>query len=306
MMETIDEDRSLNPASSILIFFASVFLGFAVIGPAIGFFVAIAFYEGNFMELVEEITSGQTSESIRIPYLIMQGCASAIGLIVIPMMAYRFIVKKQINKLVNSSPMLVFGLTAACVVAFVFPNSVIIEWNAGLDFSGPFWTWAKEKEALATKFTKFLLDFESSGGFPVLFILIAVIPAIGEEFCFRGWLQPAIQKATGNAHVAIWISAFMFSAIHVQFFSFVPRMLLGAMFGYLMLWTNNLWIPIFAHFINNGFMVVMMFLYQKKISGLDVESTDSMSMMYVTPFTILFVFLMMYLKKISQPSEEST
>lgn len=304
-METIDGDRSLNPASSILIFFATVFLGFAVIAPAIGFFIAIPFYQGNLMELIEDITSGQTNESIRIPYLIMQGCASAIGLIAIPMMAYRFIVKKQIHKLGNTSPLLVFGLTAACMVAFMFPNSVIIEWNAGLDFSGSFWTWAREKEALAANFTKFLIDFESSGGFPVLFILIAVIPAIGEEFCFRGWLQPAMHKATGNAHVAIWISAFLFSAFHVQFFGFVPRMLLGAIFGYLMLWTNNLWIPIFAHFINNGFMVVMMFLYQKKISGFDVESTDSMSVMYVAPFTALFIFLIMYLKKITQPREHT-
>jgi hypothetical protein len=82
-------------------------------------------------------------------------------------------------------------------------------------------------------------------------------------------------KGTKNIHVAIWISAFFFSAIHVQFFGFVPRMLLGALFGYLYYWSGNLWVPMFAHFVNNGFAVCMIYLYQKKIVDTNLDSPEA-------------------------------
>jgi membrane protease YdiL (CAAX protease family) len=129
------------------------------------------------------------------------------------------------------------------------------------------------------------------------FIIIAVLPAIGEEFTFRGWLQPAFEKATGNPHIAIWVSAFLFSAFHFQFFGFVPRLLLGAMFGYMMYWSGNLWVPIVAHFVNNGFSVVMMYLHQLKLVDFDAESSEALPLIYVIPFAILFGFLMFFLKK---------
>jgi len=304
-MEKISEERSLHPVSSILLFIVTLFLGFVVIGPLIGFFLALPFYDGDFLTLAEEITSGQTSEAIRVPFLVMQASAAGIGLIVIPMLVYKVILKERIGKLVRTTPIIAFGLTAAAVITFMFPNSIIIEWNAELDFSGPFWSWAREREELAETFTRFLTTFHSPGEFVILFFIIAILPAIGEEFCFRGWLQPALQKATGNAHVAIWISAFLFSAIHFQFFGFVPRMLLGAMFGYMMYWSNSLWVPVVAHFTNNGFMVIFMYLHQLKIVEFDAESTEALPLVYVIPIAILFIFLMMFLKNILQQREKT-
>ena len=302
MMENLIEERS-HPLLSILLFVATVFLGFVVIGPIIGFFIALPFYPGNFMTLAEELTSGQTSEAIRVPFMVLQGCATGIGLIAIPMMSYQFISKMRVSRLFTASSLLVFALTALSVIAFMFPNSVVIEWNAELSFSGSFWSWAREKEALAEKFTKFLTNFQSLGGFATVFFIIAVLPAIGEEFTFRGWLQPAMQKATGNPHIAIWVTAFIWSAFHFQFFGFVPRMLLGAMFGYMMYWSNNLWVPIVAHFVNNGFSVILLYLHQLKLVQFDAESTEALPLTYVIPFAILFVVLMVWLRKIIQPHE---
>ena len=85
-------------------------------------------------------------------------------------------------------------------------------------------------------------------------VMIGVIPAIGEEFLFRGALQKIFSEWTKNKHLGIWISAILFSAMHLQFYGFIPRMLLGALFGYTLLWTGSLWIPIFGHFVNNGTM----------------------------------------------------
>lgn len=77
---------------------------------------------------------------------------------------------------------------------------------------------------------------------------------------------------TGNSHGAIWITAALFSALHLQFFGFIPRMLLGALFGYLLEWSGTLWLPIIAHFINNAAGVIVFFVTGE---GLEADKTDT-------------------------------
>jgi membrane protease YdiL (CAAX protease family) len=88
---------------------------------------------------------------------------------------------------------------------------------------------------------------------------------------FRGLLQRLIREWLGNVHVAVFISAFLFSALHMQFFGFLPRMMLGIMFGYLFVWTGSLWVPVFAHFVNNGSAVVVSYLGQRGVPGGNYE-----------------------------------
>jgi uncharacterized protein len=304
-MEPVNEEPPIHPGVSVLIFVATVFLGFAVIGLFAGFFLALPFYPGDFDALQREFLSGSTSQAIRIPHSIMQASVTGIGLIVIPLLAYRYMVKMKVTKLLRRDSWLTYALVVCAVMAFLFPNSIIIEWNANWDFSGTFWDWARATEAKGAQLTAFLTTFQSPGEFVGGFIIIAVLAAVGEEFTFRGWLQPAIQKWTGNPHVAIWLSAIAFSAFHFQFFGFVPRMLLGALFGYFMYWSNNLWLPILAHFVNNGLMVVLSYLNQLKIVEVDVDDTDALPLTFVVPSAILFIVLMAYLKKITQPREET-
>jgi hypothetical protein len=86
--------------------------------------------------------------------------------------------------------------------------------------------------------------------------MIAVLPALGEEFLFRGVLQKLLTEWTKNKHLGIWIAAFAFSFVHFQFYGFLPRFLLGAYFGYLLAWSSSIWVPITGHFINNGVAVL--------------------------------------------------
>jgi len=109
---------------------------------------------------------------------------------------------------------------------------------------------------------------------PALFFnifLIAIIPAIGEELFFRGAIQGVLQRKL-NVKLAIWITAVVFSAIHMQFYGFVPRMLLGAFLGYLLVWSGNLWLSIVAHFINNVLAVIFYYL---KNNGYKVPDIDT-------------------------------
>lgn len=80
--------------------------------------------------------------------------------------------------------------------------------------------------------------------------LMAILPGLAEELTFRGLM------VRSSKHWNIWLVAVLFSAIHMQWFGFVPRMLLGALFGYVFVWTGNLWIPILMHITNNTMAVV--------------------------------------------------
>ena len=87
-------------------------------------------------------------------------------------------------------------------------------------------------------------------------LIIGVGAGVAEEILFRGCFQRLLVTGGINHHVAIWCVAFIFSAIHFQFFGFVPRMLLGAYFGYLMYWSKSVWIPAIAHTLNNTMVVI--------------------------------------------------
>ena len=101
--------------------------------------------------------------------------------------------------------------------------------------------------------------------------MIAILPALGEELMFRGVIQRILTNWTKNYHWGIWITAFLFSAMHMQFYGFLPRMALGAMFGYLLVWTGTMWVPILAHFVNNAMGVLGYYFIGKGVISKDVE-----------------------------------
>lgn len=123
--------------------------------------------------------------------------------------------------------------------------------------------WMRKMEDEGAKTTAAILKMKSIGDFLITLFIIAIVPAICEEFLFRGALQRTFLRWIKNPHVAIWISAIIFSTIHFQFYGFFPRLFLGAAFGYIYFWTGSLWYTIFAHFLNNGFAVGMAWYFQK-------------------------------------------
>lgn len=125
-------------------------------------------------------------------------------------------------------------------------------------FMAPIEEWMRTQENLAEQLTTILLSNNSVWGILANLIVIAVTAGITEEFLFRGALQRVIEKWTANPHAIIWSAAILFSAFHLQFYGFLPRMVLGAYFGYLLYWSKSIWIPVFAHFVNNAFAVIGM------------------------------------------------
>jgi uncharacterized protein len=112
--------------------------------------------------------------------------------------------------------------------------------------------WITEKEEYATHLTNTLIISDTFGIMLFNLLMIAIIPAVGEEFIFRGVFQKIFYGLFKSGHVAVWVAAFLFSLMHFQFFGFLPRFILGLVFGYLYLWSGTLWLPVIAHFINNA------------------------------------------------------
>ena len=268
-----------HPVINLIVILLMVGLGFIIVGPIIGFFIALPFYEGGFEKFLETIQRPADNPDIKIPLYIIQGCATVVGLIVAP----AFFMRTQQKSLgdffkrkgIDWVPVLV---TAVLVIIFMAVNSVFIEWNSEFDFpdfANGFESWAREREDTAAELTRFLTNFGSGGELFIALIIIAVLPAIGEEIVFRGLIQNELYRATRNIHISIWFAAFLFSAIHFQFFGFIPRLLLGALFGYLYYWSGNLTLAILAHFVNNAVSVVALYLYQQGKFTFDVESQES-------------------------------
>lgn len=163
------------------------------------------------------------------------------------------------------------------VLAFPF-NGWVYELNQALDLPPSLQgveDWMKTKEADLEDLTKFLTSFASPWQLLIALLVVAAIPAVGEELLFRGVVQNLFRQAFGNPHLAIWLAAAIFSAIHFQFYGFLPRMLLGALFGYLYFWTRDLRVAMFAHFVNNGATLVLVYLYNRKLLDFNVEETES-------------------------------
>jgi membrane protease YdiL (CAAX protease family) len=111
--------------------------------------------------------------------------------------------------------------------------------------------WIKSTEELAEALVQRMIATKGVVAFIINLFVIAVVAGVTEEFLFRGALLHIVRQKIRNHHIAIWIVAILFSAIHLQFYGFVPRMLLGAYLGYLVYRTKNIWAPIFAHFSYN-------------------------------------------------------
>ena len=168
---------------------------------------------------------------------------------------------------------------------------VLPTWLSGVE------EWMKAKEAEAEWLTKQFMSVTTVSGLLVNLLLMAVLPALSEEITFRGVLQRLLSPKnsslnsqlsytssasdrsskgeirTLNSHLSIWLTSIIFSAIHMQFYGFVPRMLMGALFGYMLVWTGSLWVPMLMHFVNNAMAVLLYFIANK--ANWDMDKIDA-------------------------------
>lgn len=161
---------------------------------------------------------------------------------------------------IDSRPRL--GMTALSVITLIVAApalNCIIEWNQSIHLPASMAgveSWLRQMETSAAEATDLMLAGNSLGTLAISILIVGVLAGFSEELFFRGALQRLLMSTPVGTHVAIWLTAFVFSAIHMQFFGFIPRLLLGAYFGYLLWWTGSLWVPVIVHVVNNSIVVL--------------------------------------------------
>ncbi|MFH1936272.1 MAG: CPBP family intramembrane glutamic endopeptidase [Bacteroidota bacterium] len=220
--------------------------------------------------------------------------------IVPPLLAAFFFAWKPFHflKLKDSSRWQIWILATLIMVVSIPVINQLIELNEAMRL--PEWLkgmeqWMQETEEQTLELTEAFLNVNTIGGFLLNLLMIAVLPAIGEELLFRGLLQRLFHDWLGNIHGAIILAGILFGAMHLQFYGVLPRVVLGILFGYLFFWSGSLWIPIFAHFLNNAVAVTVSFLEKNNIIGTSLEEFGSSDSLFLILSSMVVTALALYL-----------
>lgn len=232
----------------------------------------------------------------------IQGC-TAVGLFVVPPLLFAYIAEHDLNwKKISRQEVM---LAVALILLSVPLVQALALWNESLHLPAilqDLELWMRAAEADAMRITEAFLQMDTSADLVLNLLLIAFIPAVGEELLFRGVLQKLLYKWNGRLHLSIWLTAFLFSAMHFQFLGFIPRLLLGGLLGYLFAWSGSVYLPIIAHFTNNAAAVLLAYFTTQSMLSDQSSSFDS----GVVLVSALGCFLLMYfLKQLSVQKEHS-
>lgn len=244
-------------------------------------------------ELLLLITGDSSHPNARLAFLFIQGLGGGLGFLMGGWIFIRFVDRASLGwqQQFSSVKFINILILLPLLYGFVMFNSLFIYWNMHLDFpafmSG-FEQWAMAKEKEMMEITLYLTDFDGIGELLAGILVIGVLAGIGEEYLFRGILQPKLQIYTGSAHAGIWLAAIIFSAIHFQFYGFLPRLMLGALFGYLYYCSGSLIYPIIAHILNNALTVVAVYLNKIGVMEFDIEGGAELNWYYVVLGLVIF------------------
>lgn len=161
-----------------------------------------------------------------------------------------------VDRLPDPRTLILAILTMLCLIPVI---NLTVAWNESLTLPpslAPLEEWMRQAEEAARQQVEILLGGTSAGDLTVSLLIVGVLAGLSEELFFRGALQRLLSSGPLNHHVAIWLTAILFSVFHMQFFGFLPRVLLGAFFGYLLYWSGSIWLPALIHALNNSIVVV--------------------------------------------------
>ena len=198
-----------------------------------------------------------------------------------------------LNKGLSVQQSLIAFLFAVAALPMI---SMLADWNNGIElptFLASVEEMMRQMEEQAKVLTERFLQTSSVGMMVANLFVMALLPAICEEMMFRGWLQRVLGKSV-NYHTAIWVSAVVFSAIHFQFYGFIPRMLIGAALGYLYHYTGSLWASILAHFVNNAAAVVFAFLSYNGYANIDFDLIGTGDTWYLSVASLAVCLALMF------------
>ncbi len=240
------------------------------------FFGTITLFTTLLAGLIAKIFFGQANE---LPELWWVQTIGAVLAFAVPALIMAFLMQKPDEeaflriKKTDGQQLLLAVLIIVSAMPFI---NLITLWNSGLTLPDSLAPLEKLMRELQIKNEEIYETFLSAGtvwGLIANLFCLALVPAVCEELFFRGALQGIFEKKL-NVHISVWLTAVIFSLLHFQVFGFVPRVLLGAALGYMLVFSGSLYLPIAAHFTNNAVIVAGNFMVKKYALG-DEKTLDN-------------------------------
>lgn len=239
--------------------------------------------------------SGMTPVKIRIGMVVQD-----ILMFVVPAMVTAVVITRRPADflMIRKSPSFTDIIIIVLILVVSSPMmNYIIAWNQSLTLPESLKSvqqWMTESEKSVSAMLEMVIGNGSVGGLVISLLLIGVLAGFSEELFFRGTVQRVMETTPINKHIAVWLTAFIFSSIHLQFFGFFPRLLLGAFFGYLAVWSGSIWLPVIAHILNNSFAVTLMWMKERSMDSLDIDTIGQGGpiLMMSIAFTALWILLL--------------
>jgi membrane protease YdiL (CAAX protease family) len=288
--------RHFSPSLKILALIMLMIITFLVF-LAVGVAFSIPFFGRGLLDdiaAVSNYSNPQTVFALKYFQIVNQ-----IGVFIAPAILFVILTDDHFSEYLGFdsgfSKMSIFLGFIVLIVSLPFINW-LVDVNNGMHlpaFLAGIEKWMRESEDSAQKLTNVFLATKTWEGLLVNLFMIGGLAAIGEELVFRGILVRLFREWTGNIHLAVLIPALLFSALHLQFYGFFGRALLGLVLGYLFIWSGSLWVPIVVHFLNNAMAVVLSFLISRGLVQTNLESFGSSKNGYIIAGSFIMMVLFM-------------
>jgi membrane protease YdiL (CAAX protease family) len=282
--------RQISPSLQFLILFG-LLISLILIGAEIGkIIIESSFGAGAFKSV---INSDGSSQQARNALWIFQLISTTLPILLCPVFFSYIIVREPDNYLKTTFEFP--WLLIVIVFLVMILSSPVMEFISNINENLNLPKWMRDEEDALKKVSDNMLQMKTIGSMFFNLVFIGLVTAIAEELLFRGALQTILMRWTKNKHAAVWITAILFSAFHMEFFGFIPRLMLGVLFGYFVAWSGSIWPAIWGHFVNNGTVVVITYLAQKKIWNIDLDDQHMFNItMYIVSFIITIFLLFIY------------
>ncbi|HAS35299.1 MAG TPA: hypothetical protein DCS15_02335 [Flavobacteriales bacterium] len=210
---------------------------------------------------------------------------NAIGFFIIPPILFAWLCGTDLRSFFGlGRPLKLFPIAAAVllVIAALPLENFVATLSDAIHFPDIIAGWETNLRNMQEETERTVVAFlkmEDLGDLGINLMMVALLPAVGEEMLFRGWFQPLLIQRFRSVHMGIWITAALFSLIHMQFFAFFPRLIMGAALGYLFYWSRSIYLPMLAHFLNNALAILALYFIHQGSLPEGVEDTGSDNIM---------------------------
>lgn len=284
-----------SPVLQLVMLVSIVFVSLLVTA-ILGILIGIPFFGTG---ILENLTQGvDYSDESMIPLLKYLQIVNQVGVFIIPPLLFAFMMNWNITGYLRleRKPLNVSWLAGGLMVILALP---FLHWLADIngairlpEFMSGIEEWMRESERKADEMTEMFINVNTYSAFLVNLLMIAILPAVGEELLFRGVILRFLKDWTGKIHLAVFLSAFIFSSLHFQFYGFLPRFLLGVLLGYMFVWSGSLWVPILVHFINNAAAVLVIFIANRAGRTAELEEIGATSNVFYIIASALMIALL--------------